>query len=97
MPLPACACKAINGRTGYVRDNSSWIIGRIVRDFKSWMDDSKPQGRIRTHLSSMLHQRWEEDKRKAEETKAGSGKAVARPTQAKADNARPGYPGFDLY
>jgi hypothetical protein len=103
MPLPDCACKVINGRTGYVRDNSSWIIGRIVRDFESWMDDGKPQGRIRTHLSGMLDQRWENDKRKAEAKMAGSGKDVARPTQAglcvsiyKADRARPGYPGYDL-
>merc|ERR1712093_866825 len=59
MPLPDCACKVINGRTGYVRDNSSWIIGRIVRDFESWMDDGKPQGPIHIHRSRMLHQRWE--------------------------------------
>jgi hypothetical protein len=103
MPVPDCACKVINGRTGYVRDNSSWIIGRIVRDFESWMDDGKSQGRIRTHRSRMLDQRWENDKRKAEKKKTGSGEDVAKPTQAglcvsiyKADHARPGYPGYDL-
>jgi len=103
MPLPDCACKVINGRTGYVRDNSSWIIGRIVRDFESWMDDGKPQGPIHIHRSRMLHQRWENDKRRAEIKKVGSGKDVARPTQAglcvsiyQADCARPGYPGYDL-
>lgn len=103
MPLPDCACKVINGRTGYVRDNSSWIIGRIVRDFESWMDDGKRDGRIRTHLRGMLDQRWEKDKLAAENKKAGSGKDVARPSQAglcvsiyKADRARPGYPGYDL-
>lgn len=41
MPLPDCPCNVINGSTGYVRDNSSWIIGRIVPDFESWMDDGK--------------------------------------------------------
>jgi hypothetical protein len=103
MPLPDCACKVINGRTGYVRDNSSWIVGRIVRDFESWMDDGKPQGRIRTHLNRMLDQRWENDKCKAEKKKAESGKDVPRPPQTglcvsiyKADSAKPGYPGYDL-
>ncbi|KAK1959893.1 hypothetical protein LY78DRAFT_662894 [Colletotrichum sublineola] len=31
-----CKCKVINGRTGYGRDNSSWILGRIMRDFGYW-------------------------------------------------------------
>ena len=103
MPLPDCACKVINGRTGYVRDNSSWIIGRIVRDFESWMDEGKPNGAIRTHRNRMLDERWQNDKSRAEEKKAGSGKDVARPIQAglsvsiyQPDCANPGYPGYDL-
>lgn len=31
-----CKCKVINGKSGYGRDNSSWVIGRIVRDFDTW-------------------------------------------------------------
>lgn len=27
----------INGESGYARDNSSWILGRIVRDYEHWM------------------------------------------------------------
>ena len=103
MPLPDCACKVINARTGYVRDNSSWIIGRIVRDFESWMDEGKPNGAIRTHRNRMLDERWQNDKSRAEEKKAGSGKDVARPIQAglsvsiyQPDCANPGYPGYDL-
>jgi hypothetical protein len=57
MPVPDCTCKVINRRTGYVRDNSSWIIGRIVQDFESWIDNGKPQGRICTYRSRMLDQR----------------------------------------
>ncbi|KAI9853644.1 MAG: hypothetical protein M1813_002035 [Trichoglossum hirsutum] len=103
MPFPDYACKVINGRTGYVRDNSSWIISRIVRDFESWMDSGKRDGRIRTHLREMLDQRWEKDKLAAERKEPGSGKDVARPLKAglcvsiyKAGRARPGYPGYDL-
>lgn len=103
MPSPDCACKVINGSTGYVRDNSSWIIGRIVRDFESWMDDGKRDGRIRTHLSGMLDRRWEKDKRVPDKKEPGSGTNVPKPPQAglcvsiyKAGHARPGYPGYDL-
>jgi hypothetical protein len=103
MPSADCACKVINGRTGYVRDNSSWIIGRIVRDFESWMDKGKRDGPIRTHLHGMLDQRWEKDKLAAEKKDPGSQNNVLRPSQAglcvslyKADHARQGYPGYDL-
>lgn len=103
MPPADCACKVINGRNGYIRDNSSWIIGRIVRDFESWMDKGERDGPIRTHLRGMLNQRWEKDKLAAEKKEPGSGKGVARPSHAglcvsiyKADKAKPGYPGYDL-
>ena len=33
---PDCKCKVIHGQSGYSKDNSSWIIGRIVRDFPHW-------------------------------------------------------------
>ncbi|KAK9351270.1 hypothetical protein V1523DRAFT_435559 [Lipomyces doorenjongii] len=95
MPLPDCACKVINGRTGYVRDNSSWIIGRIVRDFESWMDGGAtgPSEHICAKCSTSVMEKKE----------PGSGRYVARPSQAglcvslyKADRARPGYPGYDF-
>ncbi|KAJ5982710.1 hypothetical protein N7451_012810 [Penicillium sp. IBT 35674x] len=38
MPPADFPCKVVNGQTGYVRDNQSWVIGRIVRDFEHWMD-----------------------------------------------------------
>ncbi|KAL3264728.1 hypothetical protein ABHI18_000433 [Aspergillus niger] len=80
-----------------------WIIGRIVRDFDSWMDNGKRDGRIKKHLRGMLDQRLEKDRRAAEKKKRGSAKDVAKPSQTglcvsiyKADHARPGYPGYDL-
>jgi hypothetical protein len=103
MSPPDYECMVINGRSGYIRNNSSWIIGRIMRDFESWMDDRKHDGPIRTHLREMINQRWEMIKRAAEEKSPGSGRYVPRPLQAglcvsvyKADHARPGYPGYDL-
>lgn len=103
MPLPDCSCFVINGRNGYVRSNSSWIIGRIVRDFDSWMDGGKRDGPIRTQVQNMIGERWNHDKRKAETKVPGSSSNIKRPPSTglcvaiyKADEARPGYPGYDL-
>ncbi|TVY12646.1 hypothetical protein LARI1_G008836 [Lachnellula arida] len=103
LPISDSACKVINGHTGYVRDNSSWIIGRVVRDFEGWMDNGEQNGPIRTRLGEMIERRWEDDKKKAEHNVPGSGKDIPKPAQAglcvsvyKAGEARPGYPGYDL-
>ncbi|OTA66076.1 hypothetical protein K449DRAFT_392009 [Hypoxylon sp. EC38] len=37
-PDPDCRCKVINGKNGYSRENTSWILGRIIRDYGFWMD-----------------------------------------------------------
>ncbi|EXJ85896.1 hypothetical protein A1O1_06265 [Capronia coronata CBS 617.96] len=96
MPLPDCNCQVINGRSGYVRGNTSWIIGRIVRDFDSWMDD-----RVRAKLDQILADRWEHDKAKVVNVEPGAN--VKKPAQAglcisiyNAGQAVKGYPGYDL-
>jgi hypothetical protein len=38
MPLPDYPIKVINGQNGYARDNKSWVLGRLVRDYKYWMN-----------------------------------------------------------
>jgi hypothetical protein len=38
MPTPDCDCVVINGKSGYSRSNSSWVLGRLVRDYEKWMD-----------------------------------------------------------
>lgn len=38
MPPADVACKVINAKSGCVRDNTSWVIGRIMRDYDYWMD-----------------------------------------------------------
>ncbi|KAJ5991370.1 hypothetical protein N7499_012027 [Penicillium canescens] len=102
MPLPDCACKIINGRTGYVRDNSSWVIGRIMRDYESWMDDRNKDGPIHRRLKRMIDERWKSDQEEAEANEPGAGARVKKPAQVglcvsvyKAGNANPGYPGRD--
>lgn len=56
---PDCKCKVINGKNGYIRDNSSWILGRIVRDFDKWSD---PATKKRTQ--DLLDEKWDEIKTK---------------------------------
>ncbi|KAH0352696.1 hypothetical protein KCU83_g3359, partial [Aureobasidium melanogenum] len=41
MAPPDCACIVINADRGYVKQNSSWIIGRLVRDFDWWLRFAK--------------------------------------------------------
>ncbi|KAI9852386.1 MAG: hypothetical protein M1838_000908 [Thelocarpon superellum] len=41
MPDPDYPCKVINLATGYVRDNKSWLLGRLLRDDEApLMDDA---------------------------------------------------------
>lgn len=90
MPPPDSPCTVINGRTGYARENNSFILGRIMRDFEVWMDDN-----IKEHVQHMLKQRWEKSRR-------NSGNAVPQSVRAglcvsiyRADQAQPGYSGHD--
>lgn len=92
----------INGRTGYARQNCSWIIGRIVRDFDSWMDEGLPNKPIRSRLHAMLDQRWQIDQERARSIESDPEK-VTRPLRTglcvsiySADHANPGYPGYDI-
>jgi hypothetical protein len=48
MPLASdgAAVEVINGSSGYTRSNSSWVIGRIIRDYKKWIHrDSRARHR----------------------------------------------------
>lgn len=39
MPSPDASCIVINGENGYTRSNTSWVIGRLIRDYDSWMHE----------------------------------------------------------
>lgn len=77
MPLPDCTCKVINGESSYVRDNTSWILGRIMRDYENWMDDA-----IRVRVKEMIEERYQADSERAEKKKPGSEVNITRRTQA---------------
>lgn len=65
MPLdPDCRCKVIHCKSGYGRDNSSWILGRIVRDFDHWKDDA-----VQTKLDKVLEERLAEMRKTDENAK----------------------------
>jgi hypothetical protein len=93
----------INAQSGYVRDNNSWILARIMRDFETWMDNGLPDGPIRRHLDQMLDQRWSKACQDAEVRRPGASRDVPRPSRAGlcvsvfcAEEAEIGHLGYDL-
>ncbi|KAK5309166.1 hypothetical protein LTR70_010549 [Exophiala xenobiotica] len=98
MPLPDTSCKVINAKSGYTRDNTSWIIGRIVRDYDEWKDE-----KVSKHLKSMLDAKDKFDREKANKEVPGSSDRLKYPKQAglcvsvyKAGQAQVGTPGYDF-
>lgn len=84
MPPPDISCQVINGQTGYARQNQSFILGRIMRDFEIWMDD-----RVRRHLKHLL-QPQSLDTIGSRSHRIGLCVSIYR-----ADEAKPGSPGYD--
>lgn len=62
MPEPDCSCVVINGKTGYARTNTSWILGRMVRDYDNWMHKD-----VHARIEDMLQNKWDELKDEAKE------------------------------
>jgi hypothetical protein len=62
MPPPDTSCVLINGKSGYSRENTSWVLGRLLRDFDRWM-----HGEVKAHIIKMRAERTkfleERDKR----------------------------------
>ena len=77
MPLPDCDCKVISADSGYVRDNTSWLIGRIARDFDTWKNTL-----VTTKVNNLIQQKWTFDIDKAEKDAPGLGKTVEKTSQA---------------
>ena len=111
MPPADFSCKVINGKTGYARDNRSWIVGRIVRDFETWMDKQPRKQRqsaiprdegqktIQIRVQEMIESKWNELKVHA---RAKRGPEPERPFKAglcvsvyTAQKAIKGCPGYD--
>ncbi|KAI0376825.1 hypothetical protein F5Y04DRAFT_285502 [Hypomontagnella monticulosa] len=111
MPSADFPCKVINGKNGFVRDNDSWIIGRVVRDLETWMD-SQPRAQdakvdagttvrnpVKTRVEEIIDLSWERSKRRAQEKGKPS---PERPPKAglcvpiyRARKASKNHPGYD--
>ncbi|KAL5592758.1 hypothetical protein FOBRF1_013066 [Fusarium oxysporum] len=98
MPLPDTSCEVINAKSGYTRGNTSWIIGRIVRDYDDWKDE-----RVSKHLKTMLDAKDKFDREKENNKEPGSGAKLRYPKKAglcvsvyKAEEAQAGTPGYDF-
>ena len=111
MPPADFPCKVINGEAGYIRDNRSWIIGRLVRDFENWMDKqprvhaqpsltplSNPKT-VQKRVQELTDAKWKALK---ESAKAKGQLEPERPHRAglcvsvyRAQRAIKGYPGYD--
>ncbi|KAG5928131.1 hypothetical protein E4U42_001190, partial [Claviceps africana] len=82
MPVSDFSCKVINGKTGHVRDNASWIIGRLVRDFAYWKN--RGPGRdmgddaIQRRVDELLDEKWKQLRETADKGDA----KPPRPAQA---------------
>lgn len=62
MPQPDTSCVVINGKNGYTRSNTSWVIGRLVRDYESWMNLE-----IESKVKLLIANKWDFDKKKEQE------------------------------
>ncbi|KAK2746357.1 hypothetical protein FQN57_003239 [Myotisia sp. PD_48] len=72
MPQADFPCQVINGKTGEAYKNSSWVLGRMVRDYDHWMEKD-----VRLRLDSMLNVKWEE--MKAEVKTSGETVSILKP------------------
>lgn len=83
-PSPDCKAYVVNGNNGYVRENQSWILGRMMRDYEDWMDKN-----IKQALEDLLDkshrdniQKWEEEIKKPEKFSGRQSARPSRPSQA---------------
>lgn len=87
MPTPDTSCLVINGSSGYVRQNYSWTIARLVRDFDFWMgaeikaELQKMIGRKLGENRAAATERWKSKARNPDAIKAPLD-ALSEPTQA---------------
>ena len=97
LPEPDSSCLVINCKSGFVRENRSWVIGRLMRDFEHWGGSH-----VEASMQALLEKGWQERRHKAEAAVPGSGKHIERPVMVglcvvvyKALNVKARYPGYD--
>lgn len=82
MPPPDIESIVINGDTGYVRNNQSWLLGRLLRDFEEghWMNPENKKD-----LSAMLWNMQSGDTRSSSSPRELTPKAGLRISVYEAD------------
>lgn len=95
--MPDYSCIVINGKSGYLRNNSSWIIGRITRDLGYWMFEGSGKGGkdIEGRLHEIFQDKWEEDKKKNSNAEKPRRVGLCVSVYA-AGQAKPDYAGYDV-
>ncbi|KAI4179049.1 MAG: hypothetical protein LQ346_007285 [Caloplaca aetnensis] len=71
MPPAEAPCLVFNAKSGHGRNNASWLIGRVFRDYESWMDTA-----VRARIAELL------DERNHHLQQSSKGTAPPRPRQA---------------
>lgn len=88
---PDCRCRVINGKSGYSIDNTSWVLGRVMRDFSHRMSPLAKQ-----KLDHVLDLKWTElrdaDGDAEKPSRAGLIVTIYQPRT----NRSAGYPQRDL-
>jgi hypothetical protein len=92
MPQPDCPAIVINAKSHHVRQNQSWILGRILRDFNHW----KPQ-QVIDRERVVLHELAEQEKRRkiSEPVKRKSHIAISVSVFKASQTRGPGKPTHD--
>jgi len=87
MPSPDCPCVLINAESGHSRENSSWILGRMVRDFEKWLEDAKSpdpgKKPIRDALNKTIEETWKRKRETRESAKLEGSPRDLQPTSTK--------------
>ncbi len=53
MPEPDVSCTVVNLSSGIAKSNKSWVLGRVVRDYKNWMPE-KVKIAVKENLADAL-------------------------------------------
>ncbi|KAK2877079.1 hypothetical protein FQN49_001442 [Arthroderma sp. PD_2] len=76
MPTTDHPCRIINGETGTSFDNTSWVLGRVLRDHDYWKHND-----VNNHLKGTITRKW--DHMKLESVRAhGTCTNVKKPRKA---------------
>jgi len=76
--MGACSCIVIHGHSGQIRANNSWILGRLMRDYPTWMSKE-----VRRRTQAAIAQSTQVPKPPSVSLCVGVYQPVARPKRGK--------------